>query len=107
MKLAIIALSFLALPLTAFCSMESIYVEQNGTCTKLTCPPGVKVVVDVTKEDTGYTLSPSGEQVNLMDLRGIEFHVDRNDDKCEQCSIVVTDSGTPYSIQRMFLKKSG
>lgn len=106
MKTLTLSLCLMVVSLPALASMEDFYAKQYGTCTKQTCPAGVKVVVEVSKDDTGYTQSPDGEQVNLMDLRGVIFNVDREDDKCEQCSIVTTSSGKQYSIQRIFLKKS-
>jgi len=106
MKTLTLSLFALMLSLPAIASMEDIYAKQYGTCTKETCPAGVKVVVDVTKDDTGYTMSPDGQQVNLLDLRGVTFHVDREDEKCQQCSIVTTSTGKEFSIQRIFLKKT-
>lgn len=107
MKLSIIALSFLALPVTAFCSMESIYAEQNGTCTKDTCLKGEEVKVFESDGDSGYAQSSNGDAMALHRLKSLDFKVDGQDEKCSECAMVISPGGERYSIQRMFLKKSG
>ncbi|HCM9127876.1 TPA: hypothetical protein ACR8QZ_003875 [Enterobacter roggenkampii] len=106
MKLSTYLTVVLLLPTTAFCSMETIYAEQNGTCTKDTCIKGDRVSVYSTKDDSGYAQSSSGDAIELERLKKATFNVAGQDDKCDECAIVTSPGGEKYSIQRMFLKRT-
>ncbi|MBE8915088.1 hypothetical protein G9451_04105 [Enterobacter kobei] len=106
MKLSTYLTIILLMPTTAFCSMEAIYAEQNGTCTKDTCIKGDRVSVYSTKDDTGYAQSSSGDAIELDRLKSATLRIEGRDEKCDECAIVTSPGGEKYSIQRMFLKRT-
>lgn len=106
MKLYFCLIMTLLMPVTAFCSMESIYAEQNGTCTKESCTKGDSVSVYSTKDDTGYAQSSKGDAIALERLKSSTFRIYGQDEKCDECAIVTSRGGEKYSIQRMFLKRT-
>lgn len=84
---------------------DEVMAKVYGTCTKATCPPGTKVVVDAKEGDSGTAISSSGGSYDLLQLKDREFVIIDNTSQTQPDAKVRDKNGSVYYIQRMFLKK--
>lgn len=85
-------------------SWDNTMAKIHGTCTRVTCPPGTRVEVDVVPGDTGIAETWDRKVVELLNLVGVTFVV-MGTDGHSSSSWVLAPGGVAYSIQWMFLKK--
>lgn len=86
-------------------SWDNTMAEIHGTCTRITCPPGTRVRVEVVPGDTGIAETWDRKVVDLLNLVGMKFVV-MGTDGHSSSAWVLGPGQIAYSIQWMFLKKS-